>query len=814
LFGHTLEAPSTARENAPADPPDPPPEPDDSRRDKSKQPASFRASIVVSPSIRSQAGGMRGRIWGDTADFVYVGYRLEVGEGWSIVPGSEHFELLLDKGSWKRVEEFEWFAAWSEARSPSGDRKAIVQAPWCDQNDSLTIRLVVTATLTDGSGPPQSCRSGPDSPRTMRRLEIVGASPSLAFTSDSSAPADGTTKVRVAPVLFLFGEPYAGGLSIVKGSERLRTLRDTGEPFDIDFYFDRSYESFDGDPNPERRVQGLILRCMFLLEDDYLVKQLTHGHCVVGFVALPTGHGPGEDSIRSELDNMAAAHYRACAAHVDARRFGKDPGGADFVLQPSYVGFTFDGKADLPTFPNLQATPDRRYATTVRGRVWAAGGDRFVRGSDIKQDLRKVSGPGLPQKIMHWDLEFHYDPPSESPMREWDPSPQGDSWLESIDDIDEEGWLTFQSAPQTDVRSIVYDHWKMWYYPAEHYLSGQCSILDLKLRADSIDVPIGKVHIDPPCKIYAYADFRGGVPAMPGHASLGIIDETGRELRVGFFPHYSILQYDPEEHAFLAGSTVTVPGVAGAVVGEKVGVAICGGAARAALIDFGVFSEGTTLASLVARGTALQLASFLPEEAAAGPPGWIIMALTVGAGIAAGMAAGVEVAKSGVGILRDDGPPTAHEFDTCRGWDISRSDYDKVRAILTEYKRRSDQNELYWELTGAIHQKYPDLRSYSGNCSTFVADVFSALGIGLVTVYDVTRPTAIGDSIATLTRLETNPEYHNATAFRHKWTYSGRAGDLSKSAELAAIAEPIDALGKWDAPAPPQSRKRPSATQH
>jgi len=771
------------RVSVPPAKPDSIPEDPTRHDDRPKEPPRIVATLVVSPSVRSQASGLTASIWGDTADFVYVGYHLDVSSGWSIVPGSEQFDFKLDKGTWQRVEQFDWFRYYPEA-VPTEEHRAIVQAPWCDKPDSLTIKVAVNAVLTDGQGTSQLCTSGPDDPSTQQTIAIVGAGATLQFICDPTAPADGTTQLRIAPALMLFGEPYAGGLWIVPSSETFRTTAPAS--LNLDTYFEKSYESFSGDPQPARRVQGLLLRCKFHLNDDDM-KALTDGHCIVGFKAVPSGHGPGEDTITSSLDSMAAAHYQACGAHVTSQNIADDSNGADFVLQPSIIELTFNGKTDAPKLPDVTVAADQRYAITVRGQVWSAGRQHVVRGSDIKRDRPSGSG-GVIASVKNWSIDFKFDPPSKGKMAEWDPtahhSPPGGIKSFDVADVNEDGWLTWLPGDATagDETALSYDHWALYYNRAtsnDFYLAGQCSYLIVELDADGGSFGRVQTFIGPPCKLYAYADMGGII----GHVSIGIIDEAGRELRVGFFPSISFMGMDRQTGAAIGTPVGGVVGAgAGALAGDVIGNLVGAGAVAAA--EF--FSEGLA--------TPVSATIFGAAKAATR-----ILFITAGTG--GGALAGASVGASGVGMLHDDGSQ-AHEFTVCRGWDITRTDYENIRAVFADYKRKSDQHELFWLITGKLGAGDPNLKSYVGNCTTMGEDVFAVLGITVVTVTDLTRPTAVGDSLAKLSRLEPNPNYANTMLFEHPWIYATKVPDPIVN---------INTLGSWPAPsvagapAPPQA---------
>ena len=266
---------------------------------------------------------------------------------------------------------------------------------------------------------------------------------------------------------------------------------------------------------------------------------------------------------------------------------------------------------------------------------------------------------------------------------------------------------------------------------------------NLSVNADG-DVHPGKsFEVGPPCKFYVFAD-PDDIGGLYGHAFPGLIDQDGRELRVGLFKGADILAVDPAK-----------------------GIVYM--AAEGALPAF--LSGGIVSLFMPAAGLALTAMKVVQYTAIA----------------AAGLVGVVHVAAgTGVGQLRDD---FGYQFTVCRGWDVSPVDYRRIWEVMADWKRRSDHGELLYD------SKVSD---GDGNCTTFADKACQAVGItlpfaaaganpGNMARWYLSDPRFVARAIETDSRQEKVPA-GGAGKFKHPWRYA--SGGIS--------ALPLSVLGRWD----------------
>ena len=197
-----------------------------------------------------------------------------------------------------------------------------------------------------------------------------------------------------------------------------------------------------------------------------------------------------------------------------------------------------------------------------------------------------------------------------------------------------------------------FDYWGSFFDVGQRYLKGQSSTANAHIHADGVDFKGPDVWVNPACKLYVYADRGRGRVSDTGHAYVGLIDEAGNDMRVGFYAAETLY-------------THMDPGM-GVAIAAPVGGWLIGRAAFTAL-------------------------SFLVPGL-----GWVRVA-QIAVGLATAAAAMKELAV-GLGELKDE---FDHEFHWCVGWDITRRQLLAARALMREWKQRSDQNNLIYDLAGS-----------------------------------------------------------------------------------------------------------------
>lgn len=765
--------PPTRPEVLAAPPPTPvvaaPPKPRQERRPRSQPQISV--SLLVSPSIRTQAPDADGtiRLWADGVDLLFAGYQLTVTPpDWTLAeaapsPSAAYLDTWSatgDGGGAGRptitpVHKYAFSptvqAVYGE---PTEARQVVVQAPWCERGYWLSLRVTGTVRVKHTDGTEESVPFD-SAGRPGAAVWAVGAAPRLELAPDREGLADGTTTVTIRPTLFVFDVAYAGGLAIeAPPDERVFEpyLALSGEMPWLKPPIPGAY-----DPIGAQQQQAPQLRCKFHLEDDAFKKLALHPaappaatrgkpsvarEVPIAFTVRPTGAGLGADSHRTAFDSLVADHYRACAVNLPGHIPAPAP--ARVVLHPSTIEVkvvdpdTTEAEVapDLPHLPRAGAPSDRLYLARVTATVRSAAGAP-VRGSDIRRDRPSGVG-GTITEIQGWSLRFAFEAPTQAPLSHWDATPLAHPPL-PVADVDEQGRLTFQG--QGDPNPIPwydYDHWK-FFDPTTRYLRNQCGTVKTAMYADGENFDGATISVWSPCKLYVYVD-NPPKTIEYGHVFIGLIDERGREYRVGFAG---------AENLYLPRA-VTEGGdpVIGTLVGSVGGTAL-GAAASIAILAF--FPAGTVAAASIKI---------------------ISAAATLGTGMVVGQQ--LSVAR---GELGDDGN---HSFHVCRGWDITKAEYDVALEKVKAWKRRSDTNDLLYDVAGV---------SGVGNCASFALEVFNSVGIPLpfARVADFTRPGNVAGRLDNDPRAEQNPGYSRAS-YKCPWTYTPG---------VSVSHVPISSLGSW-----------------
>ena len=671
--------------------------------------------LIVGSSIRTDSvvsSDNVSRLWGDGVDLLFAGYTVTVeSTGWSIddtLRDPEEFAFTATGTIIKKVENFERFPEildCAEYHIPTPERRVTVQADWSDEDHDLELSISVTVRLRNSKGASEPCQAS-----ARKMIKVIGAKPELSLDASSpAASADGSDKLHIKPTLRLFDTPYPGGIEITE----------IEEPEKLHVYFDDKKEEFridtaagsHIDPDSEKKIQRLELRCKFHLSDKDIVQFSSVGF-PVAFRVRPTGNGYNDEQIGKCFGWMPNAHYRACREHLTSGVRSKDS--VKILLKPSRVNFE---KADPPSLPSgNEADYKTRFFWTVR----SATGEK-ISGNRILSDSIAPSGPGVVDPgyfRKQWSIQIKFDPPKEAPLSLWDTKPG--SLRRDVDNVDEEGRLMFVNKGESIAQPFCeYDHWEEFYDQSTRYLHGQCCTIKAAPMVGDIELTPAELFIGPPCKLYIYVDTGEG--EVIGHVYPGLIDENGRYLRAGHFLANPIAGVDP---------------VTGTAFGAVGGAMLAGLAIQALSYLVAPQARAALLAFKVLRIAATSL----------GGASGLIYVESVG----------------GRGALRDD---NGHGFNYCRGWDISKKEYWLGWAMIQHWKQLSDRNELFYDGTCKVPKS-------SGNCWTFSHDVFTAVGIPLPNArdWDFSRPLNVGDAIVNDLRTEMNQGVGSA-GFKHPWIY-------------------------------------------
>ncbi|MEU1287721.1 hypothetical protein [Kitasatospora sp. NPDC005856] len=441
--------------------------------------------------------------------------------------------------------------------------QVVIKAGWSDQDHALTVWAALDVTVRNTTT--GETRRIPRVASPPRTVQVVGARPRLELWADpdSQGCADGTSTIRVEPALFLFGQDAAGRDRLYSGGLELLGLPDKANVPGPDtpseqnaLRFTDYFEPTKDPVGPDRAGlrQGVTLRCRFHLRDTAIRKLETapQGGYPLSFNARPTGYGLGQEATAGDFDWMASEHHKACRANIPQVPPERvQP--VVLTLLPSTVRLDLD-VVDLPRYDGPAKDLWRvRVSGTVRSFA-----DRIVRGPDIRRD-RPTGVGGVQAKVEHWYLARESRPPTVPKLRAWDPVPL-DLPPVDVDDVDEQGRLTFavpadEGEPDDPAGTTHpwydYDHWRKGFDPATRYLRGQCTRVTFTLHTDLDEEDHRQVALWPPCKIYAYVDWGRSVfdslddlwdnltwkpPDFTGHASVGLVDVRGKEIRAGLMP--------------------------------------------------------------------------------------------------------------------------------------------------------------------------------------------------------------------------------------------------------------------------------------
>jgi hypothetical protein len=296
-----------------------------------------------------------------------------------------------------------------------------------------------------------------------------------------------------------------------------------------------------------------------------------------------------------------------------------------------------------------------------------------------------------------------------------------------------------------------YDHWKVFWDPAQRYLGGQCAKVAVRfLDKDDLELATTELPVWSPCKVYVYVD--GSPESDYGHVFVGLVDQRGGTLRVGFFLKASVLGLDPKDGTVYAAADAAVFGVGAGLAGGVAGAAA--GWVGLTFLQALIVAAGGPVGALGAVGYGLFV---LGGTALGALPG---VGYTVGGGM-------------GLGQLRDDG---GYQYTHCRAWDISREEHHKAMDVMKRWKEKSDRRDLLYDVAG-LHG--------SGNCRNFTAEVLASTGV-VVAGLDVRagRSPTLGETIsdphfervlANEPQTEVNAKYP-AMAPPHPWRFAPQGG--------------------------------------
>lgn len=464
-------------------------------------------TVRVSPSVRTRGLYPYG-IWSDGVDLVFAEYDIHVSPPeWQLVrvDSPQPFRAYSDTGQWEQIVVAENYVpsmrySFADGHTyflnplpvspirpaPPPHTQVVITAQWNDQKQhTLTVWAVPDVVV-------RNTRTGETRafPVTSNPVPIqaIGADPRLELWADNSRGlTDGSTRIRVEPALFLFGQdaPYPGGLEIVQIPHAADIFG--LEPLRLDDYFALTQDprglDIAGHPVPRpadaaKRRQGVTLRCLFHLRDDPAMQKLgasPQGGYPVTFNVRPTGYGFGQESTSGAFDWMAARHYRACREHI--------PQVPPDQIQPAVIRLDpcrILIEPDPSSLPRPSSCPEteRLFTSHIVVRLENSATGELATGDRL--------GPDTTLRGAEWSLALHYAPdtgPGPGPFSVWPLS------------IDTGGRLLFADAKGNPQPFYAYDHQERCWDDDECVLHRQNSKVLLQLMVQGNSQADGEIQI-------------------------------------------------------------------------------------------------------------------------------------------------------------------------------------------------------------------------------------------------------------------------------------------------------------------------------
>ncbi|WP_404497598.1 hypothetical protein [Arthrobacter sp. GAS37] len=476
-----------------------------------QDPPRVGVTVRVSPSVRTR--GLYSyndvHIWADGVDLMFAEYDITVSPPeWQLVrvDTPQPFRALSEPRQWEQIVVAENYVpsmrySFADGHTsflnpipvariqpaPPPHTQVVITAQWSDQSHALTVWAVLDVVLRNTRT--RETRVVPNVTSPGVQVQAIGAGPRLELWADPGPRglADGSTRIRVDPALFLFGQeaPYPGGLEILQ----IPYAADIpgGEPLRLDDYFALTQDprglDIAGHPvarpaDAAKRRQGVTLRCLFHLRDDPAMQRLgasPQGGYPVTFNVRPTGYGFGQESTSGAFDWMAAQHYRACREHL--------PQVPPDQIQPAVIRLDpcriiIDPNPSSLPRPSSCPETERLFTSHIVVSLENSATGELATGDRL--------GPDTTLTGAEWSLALHYAP---------DTAPGPGPFSVQPLSIDTSGRLLFADATGNPQPFYAYDHQKRCWDDDACLLDRQNSKVLLQLMVQGNSQADGQIQI-------------------------------------------------------------------------------------------------------------------------------------------------------------------------------------------------------------------------------------------------------------------------------------------------------------------------------